>query len=424
MILQNQNVINNQNKKIVIVGAGPAGATASLFLSKEKIPHIILDKDVFPRDKICGDALSGKVLPVFKKLDPTIIDELNQFENALGSWGIMFAAPNGKSIDIPFRATTSPLTRPPGFISKRIDFDNFLVKRIDNNYADFLQGVKVEKAERINGEIKLTCKNVHDNSTSEIQTPLIIAADGAHSICNKLLNDEHKMHPEHNCGGVRAYYRNVEGMHQQNFIELHFIKELLPGYFWIFPLPNGYANVGAGMLTKSISKKKVNLKEAMLKAIAGNPTINHRFKNAELAGKISGWGLPLGSKKRKISGDNILLCGDAASMIDPFSGEGISNAMYCGMRAAERAQESLKENNFSASYLKQYDDIVYNRLWNELRLSHTLQKLCNYPSLFNFVVNKAEKNETFRQTISAMFDDLDLRAKFKQPSFYFKLLFG
>ncbi len=363
-------------------------------------------------------------MPVFKKLDPLLIDELNEFESALGSWGIMFAAPNGKSIDIPFRATTSPLSRPPGFISKRVDFDHFLVKKINSDYAQLLQGVKVEKTMRSKTGVVLSCKNIADNSTFELSAPLIIAADGAHSVCNKLMGNEHKMDASHNCGGVRAYYKNVTGMHNQNFIELHFIKELLPGYFWIFPLPNGYANVGAGMLTASLSKNKVNLKEAMLKAIAENPTLSHRFKNAELQGKIQGWGLPLGSKKRKISSDNIMLCGDAASMIDPFSGEGISNAMYCGMRAAERARLCLTENNFSAKYLSQYDDVVYNRLWNELRLSHTLQRLCNYPTLFNFVVNKAEKNETFRQTISAMFDDLDLRAKFKQPSFYFKLLFG
>jgi flavin-dependent dehydrogenase len=232
------------------------------------------------------------------------------------------------------------------------------------------------------------------------------------------------MQPEHYCGGIRAYYKNVSGMHAQNFIELHFINELLPGYFWIFPLPNGMANVGAGMLTKSISKKKVNLKEAMLNAIKDNSTIKNRFANAELIGKIEGWGLPLGSKKRKLSADNILLCGDAASLIDPFSGEGISNAMYSGMRAAEKAEAALQQNNFSAPSLKEYDDIVYNRLWNELRLSHTLQKLCNYPRLFNFVVNKANKNKTVSETISSMFDDVDLRKKFRQPSFYFKLLFG
>lgn len=408
------------NENIVIIGAGPAGATASLFLSKAKIKHTIFDKAIFPRDKICGDALSGKVLPVLKKLNPELIPQLLVHNNnCTHSNGILFAAPNGKSLEVPFKPVTSTLTHSPGFVSKRIDFDKSLIDLFDSNYCDFKQGVEIKKAERINNKIRLEAK-----SGEVYETKLILACDGSHSIANKILGNEHKMQPEHYCGGIRAYYKNVEGMHTQNFIELHFLKELLPGYFWIFPLPNGMANVGAGMLTKSISKRKVNLKEAMLSAIQNNPTIKHRFKNAAMEGKIDGWGLPLGSRKRKISADNILLCGDAASMIDPFSGEGISNAMYCGMRAAEMATEALSANNYSADFLKSYDGVVYNRLWTELKLSYTLQKLCNYPSLFNFVVNKANKNQTFRETISCMFDDLDLRAKFKQPSFYLKLLFG
>lgn len=162
----------------------------------------------------------------------------------------------------------------------------------------------------------------------------------------------------------------------------------------------------------------------MLLAIKNNPSIKDRFKDANIIGNIDGWGLPLGSKKRKLSGNRIILCGDAASMIDPFSGEGISNAMYCGMRAAEVSRDAINSSNYTDDFLSGYDQFVYNRLWNELKLSHTLQKLCNYPSLFNFVVNKASKNETFRQTISCMFDDIDLREKLRKPSFYFKMLFG
>src|SRR5207342_3032720 len=137
-----------------------------------------------------------------------------------------------------------------------------------------------------------------------------IVADGDRSVIAKKYGGK-TVEPDHYCGGIRAYYKNVSGMHKQNFIELHFLKELLPGYFWIFPLADGSANVGAGMLSKSLSKKKVNLRDAMLKVIAENPTIKDRFKDATLEGKILGWGLPLGSKKRKVSGNNFMLTGDA-----------------------------------------------------------------------------------------------------------------
>ena len=415
----------HETSNIIILGAGPAGATASLFLSKAKVKHTVIDKAIFPRDKICGDALSGKVVTVLKKLNPDLIPQLlGNNVNCVGSHGILFVAPNGKSLAVPFKPSAFAINQAAGYVSKRMDFDFSLVKLLDPRYCSFIQGTEIKKIERSEYGLTLQALDAETKSLKEFQTPLLIACDGAHSVANRLFDNEHKLDREHFSAGIRAYYKNVSGMHDQNFVELHFLADMLPGYFWIFPLPNGMANVGVGMLGKTISKKKVNLKEAMLQAIRTNPTIKHRFANAELVGNLEGWGLPLGSKKRKIADDHIMLCGDAASLIDPFSGEGISNAMYTGMRAAEKALEGLVVNNFSKDFLTGYQALVYSRLWTELQLSHTLQKLCSYPALFNFVINKASKNQAFRETFSCMFDDLDLRGKFKQPSFYFKLLFG
>jgi flavin-dependent dehydrogenase len=184
------------------------------------------------------------------------------------------------------------------------------------------------------------------------------------------------------------------------------------------------ANVGAGILSETASKKKVNLKADMLRAIENNPKIKERFAGAKLHGKIEGWGLPLGSKKRSISGNNFLLTGDAGGLIDPFTGEGIGNALYSGMLAAKHIEQCIKENKFDATFNKAYDQSFYSRQWDELKLSHTLQKVCKYPWLFNFMVNKANKNKTLRETISCMFEDLDMRAKLRNPLFYFKLLFN
>jgi geranylgeranyl reductase family protein len=406
---------------IVIIGAGPAGCSTSLFLARNKIPHTLIDKALFPRDKVCGDALSGKVVYVMKQLNEQMIYDYNQNGNQfLPSWGVKFVAPNGKSIDIPFKNDISTETHAPGFISKRIDFDASLFNRLDRNYAQVFDGTELINVEKTNNGITLQLKN----NTEEFEikdVKMLIGAEGDRSIVAKKLSNIKKEH-DHYCAGIRAYYKGVTELHAQNFIELHFLEELLPGYFWIFPLPNGQANVGAGMLSSSVSAKKVNLKEDMLRAIANNPKIKHRFANANLVGKIQGWGLPLGSKKRVISGDNFLLTGDAASLIDPFTGEGIGNAMYSGMLAAAHIQNCITQNNFSAGFNHQYDIAFYDRQWDELKLSHTMQKLCKYPWLFNFVVNKANKNRALRETISCMFEDLDLRAKLRNPLFYAKLL--
>ena len=406
---------------IVIIGAGPAGCSTSLFLAKNKIPHTIIDKAIFPRDKVCGDALSGKVVYVMKQLNPEMIHDYNNNSNQfMPSWGVKFVAPNGKSIDIPFKSDVSKETHAPGFISKRIDFDASLFNKLDKNYANVLDGTELLDVIKTDDGITIQLKN--KTESFEIKNiKMLVGAEGDRSLVAKKLSDIKKEN-DHYCAGIRAYYEGVTELHHQNFIELHFLEELLPGYFWIFPLPNGQANVGAGMLSSSVSAKKVNLKEDMLRAIANNPKIKHRFANAKLVNNIQGWGLPLGSKKRVISGDNFLLTGDAASLIDPFTGEGIGNAMYSGMLAAAHIQNCITQNNFSAEFNHTYDNAFYDRQWDELKLSHTMQKLCKYPWLFNFVVNKANKNKALRETISCMFEDLDLRAKLRNPLFYVKLL--
>jgi menaquinone-9 beta-reductase len=214
----------------------------------------------------------------------------------------------------------------------------------------------------------------------------------------------------------------VSRLDDDNFIELHFLKHLLPGYFWIFPLPDGSANVGLGMRSDKVSKKKINLKKELLNIINHHPEIKKRFQFAVPQDEIRGFGLPLGSKKRNISGSNYLLTGDAASLIDPFTGEGIGNAMLSGIIAARHTVECFAENNFSAPFNKKYDAAVYDRLSNELNLSRTMQQLATFPRLFNFVVNKAAHNQTLKQTISAMFENISLRHKLSQPSFYINLL--
>ena len=93
------------------------------------------------------------------------------------------------------------------------------------------------------------------------------------------------------------------------------------------------------------------------------------------------------------------------------------------MLAAAAIKEAVAQNNFTAAFLTaNYDDVVYKRLGEELKLSTTLQRLCQYQWLFNFVVNKARKSASLSHTISSMFTDMDLRGQLSKPSFYWKIL--
>lgn len=405
---------------VLVAGAGPAGATTSVFLAKEQVKHIIIDKSTFPRDKICGDAMSGKTVGMLNRITPDWQRYfLENKSKAVVSSGLQFIAPDNTSLGIPFQLKNSDTKNPPGFVSRRIDFDQSLVNLIDDGFATFLPNTAIVDIEYIkNG---MLVKVIEKGEEKIIFTKMIVGAEGRGSMVAKKLA-HHAVEQKHYSAGVRAYYRNVSGMHPENYIELHFLKEMQPGYFWIFPLPDGTANVGVGMLSSAVSAKKVNLKQLMLDVIEKHPVIKQRFAGATPEGKIEGWGLPLGSKKRKLSGKGFLLVGDAGSLIDPFTGEGIGNAMVSGLVAARIIKRAVQENNFSGNFLQQYDKELYNKLWAELKLSHYLQILSSKPRLFNFVIGKASRSKELRDTISCMFENVDIRKKLTNPLFYLRIL--
>jgi geranylgeranyl reductase family protein len=401
------------------VGAGPGGAVAAMFLGKAGIPCLLVDKAIFPRDKICGDALSGKVIEVLKKLKPSIISELMKKEIQIASYGVKFIAPNLKELIIPIINDTRNQGEPLGFVSRRADFDNFLIQQAKEfNSIDLLQGCTIDSyIQKENGWI-LTSKD----KDIEIEARLLIIADGAHSYFARHIAGI-KVEPSHFCAGIRSYYRGIADMNPSNFIELYFLREFLPGYFWIIPLPNGFANVGVGMRSDHLSAKKINLKKKMIEIILKYPTLRKRFENAEPIEEVKGFGLPLGSKSRKISGYHFMLIGDAASLIDPFTGEGIGNAMVSGMLAAERAVKCISQNNFSNSYLEGYDEKVNRALWNGMCISSRLQKLAKYPWLFNLIVGRGNRSKLLAETISYIFVDSNMGKRLKNPMFYLKVLF-
>ncbi len=409
-------------RDICILGAGPGGASAALQFDNIGLPCTLVDKAMFPRDKICGDALSGKVSSILNRIDPNIIGGFQKEKQLqVDSWGIRFTAPNLKSLDVPFKLNFNrDEDSAPGFISKRLDFDNYLVEQVKKRkQIEFFEGTEMTDFEEHKDYIILTSK---DKSLS-IKTKILLVADGAHSRFAR----HHagiEMELNHHSAGLRAYYKGVKQMDENNFIELIFLKELLPGYFWIFPLPNGHANVGLGMLSKTVSKKRLNLKQIMMELIETHPYLKHRFEDAEMVDKIRGYGLPLGSKKRSISGNRYMLLGDAGSLIDPFSGEGIGNALYCGFYAANHAKKCFDANNFSADFMKGYDKDIQRVMGQELSLSRKMQLALRFPWLFNLVVNVAARNRRLSETLTAMFMDMNLREELVKPSFYFKLIFN
>ncbi|MDN5200922.1 geranylgeranyl reductase family protein [Fulvivirgaceae bacterium BMA10] len=402
------------NFDVIIVGAGPAGTTCALNLAPTGLKIALLDKAKFPRDKICGDALSGNVTFELNKLPTTTLKQFNSFKPKKGVQGIRFFAPNNQYIDVPF-PNHKKYTELPGYVVRRYDFDNFLLEELKKHpNVKIWEGFKPENLQVTDDEVQIT------NGQHSLKAQFIVGADGAHSFVAKAL-DRFEVDKKHYAAGIRVYYENVDGFHHQGAVELHFQADLAPGYFWIFPLTDNMANVGLAVSSDQGGQRQFNLKSKLDEIIRNHPNVAPRFKNAKALETVKGFGLPLGSKKRSLSGDRFLLVGDAASLIDPLTGEGIGNAMISGRLAAEHIMNGFKERNFSSVFNLRYDELIYEKLGAELQLSSKMKKLFKHPRLLNFIAKKAKKNVALQEVLTGMFDDLNLKKKLGDPLFYWRL---
>lgn len=344
---------------VAIIGAGPAGSTCALALRGKGLKVALLDKHQFPRDKVCGDAIPAMCGRILQEIDPKYRLALDAFPKKSNTRSCLVVGPGGGRFEYHFKTG--------GWCSPRLDFDNLLLNFVlEDGQTHFLPGNAVETIKRHEAIWEVGFGN------EKIQAKLIVGADGANGICAKKLSGQ-QLDADHHCAAVRQYFQRIKGI-EDGRMEIHLVKDYLPGYFWIFPVGEGRCNVGFGMMRKDVAKRKISLRNALPELIGSTPSLRERFEGAMAEGSVQGFGLPMGSRKVPMSGDGFLLCGDAAALVEPATGEGIGNAMFSGWSAAQVVQESLKMNDFSAEFLKRHDEQVYGKLWKGMHQKHLAQK--------------------------------------------------
>jgi menaquinone-9 beta-reductase len=406
--------VDKNNFDVVIVGAGPAGSCCAIKLAGSGLRVALVDKASFPRDKICGDALNIDVVNQLAYMDEKLSDAFAKIAGKTASYGINVFSDKYDSFAIPLYHNK---LKSCGYVMKRYEFDNFLYQ-----YAKAQPGIEcfencmVQHIEEAGSSVTITA------GAMQLQAKMLVGADGAHSIIAKKLAKQ-KVEKEHYSAGLRQYYKGVTGFHNDNLIELHFLKEIAPGYFWMFPMPGGGANIGIGMNSAEVAKKKLNLRKIMHTLITEHPQIKERFRNATALETVKGYGLPLGGKKRALSGDNFLLVGDAAALIDPLSGEGIGNAVRSGRIAAQHISGCFANNDFSASYNRAYDKLIYEKMWHEFRISRLLMRVASRPWLTRLIIRKANSVSFIRHQLIDALGSLEKRGSLlRRPGFYLSLL--
>ncbi|MFA5862892.1 MAG: FAD-dependent monooxygenase, partial [Candidatus Thermoplasmatota archaeon] len=280
---------------VIVVGGGPGGATCATFLAKDGLRVLLLDKARFPRDKVCGDAISGKSATVLREMG---IDPLVEAQPHAIAEGVVFSGTRGDVVRIPFPKDVDPsgiknskkynyVTS--GYVARRLVFDDVLFQHAKSQKTvDTIEDLDVVDVIQEDGRIV----GVRAKDGRAFRGRFIVGADGAMSVVAQKVGVFERDH-DHWIGAFRAYFEGVTGM--TNDIEIHFVEGLIPGYFWIFPLDNGLANVGAGMIESDLQAqgkdgKKKQLVEESYRIMREHPMFKDRFANAkEVAGSRRGW---------------------------------------------------------------------------------------------------------------------------------------
>jgi geranylgeranyl reductase family protein len=363
---------------VAIIGAGPAGTACALALRHSGLRVVLLDKARFPRDKVCGDAIPGQALKAIHQLDPEFHATLMALRPRDDVQQSRLVAPNGESLWMEWKL--------PSFNCPRQVFDAEMLALVrSHSKTEVLENTSLR-------ELRIQADHVwlQPSQGAPIHCQLVIGCDGAHSVVKRRLLPEPRLARDHHCAGVRAYFTDIAGA-KSGITEYFFTRDYLQGYCWIFPVGDGVYNVGLGMLAETVARHKVDLKQTMMHLLDTLPALAGRFTKARQLGPIQGFGLPLGGGRRQaVSGPRFMLCGDAASLVDPIQGHGIDTAIQSGMLAAAQAQRCFERKDFSARQLAGYDRLVQARIEPKLARSYRLMRfLSNKPWLVNAGVRLA-----------------------------------
>ncbi|HZI03199.1 MAG TPA: NAD(P)/FAD-dependent oxidoreductase, partial [Archangium sp.] len=196
----------------------------------------------------------------------------------------------------------------------------------------------------------------------------------------------------------RAYYENVRLSHPRSFA-FFWEKELLPAYGWIFPLPDGRANVGLGMRADQLDTSETKL-PALMEKFCASPRVAAELAGARRVGKVKGHHLPYGSFSRHTQFDRALLLGDAAGFVNPLTGEGIEFALESGAFAAEAVAEAAASGDFSTRGLGGYARRWETRFRTAFHLNRRLMWAFERPWLLDRVFRTANRSASVRAELS------------------------
>lgn len=342
---------------VLVIGAGPAGSTAARFAAKGGAEVILMDKkSEIGAPKRCAEGISKQT---FQKLDL----EMDPHWVTREIEGVRLVAPDGTDVWI-----TNDIVELPeaGYILERKVFDKHMAMEAGREGAEIKIKTQAKGLKREDdGTFTVTCESMGE--TFDINAKIIIGADGPESHVAKWAGLKAYTKPKHMESGIQFEMCNAK-MQRSDVLEFYFGSVAPGGYFWLFPKGDDIVNAGLAIIPDFAGDKSAY--EYLVDAVDNC----YATKDAQ-AVELNVGGDPVGGLVKEMYGDNILLCGDAASQVNPLTGGGITSGMMGGRFAGEVAAEAIKAGDYSKKFLKKYAKMVDDEMGHDME---KYSKVCDY----------------------------------------------
>ncbi len=374
---------------VIVVGAGPSGATTAYYLAQAGLDVLLLEKARFPREKVCGDGLTPRAVKALIAMGVDVGPDSGWLRNK----GLRVIGAG-----LRLEMTWPELGSYPGYglVRTRAALDETLARRAQAAGAKLLEGVTVtgpvlDDSGNVAGVAARTGSADDDPERSgapavTYRSRVVVAADGNSSRLSVAMGLRKR--DDRPLGvAVRTYYRSPrhDDDYLESWLDLWDGDRLLPGYGWIFGMGDGTSNVGLGLLNTSAAFGNTDYR-ALLKRWLRSMPEEWGYTEENRTEPVRGAALPMGFNRTPHYYRGLLLAGDAGGMVNPFNGEGIAYAMESGEILAGTIVQALARTTREQTerVLLGYPQALQDAYGGYYTLGRVFVQLIGRPKLMRF----------------------------------------
>ena len=391
-----------------MVGGGPAGSTTALLLARLGHSVLLLDKATFPRHKACSEYANAGAVQV--------LSEIGLLDDALAAGAhrlteMRVHSPEGRQFAAQFERASAGRH---AIGLSRYRLDAMLLEAARAAGVTVLERAHVRKVELQPGA-PACVEASYGGSTVRLHAPMIVGADGHHSCVTRSLGlDQSRRWPRR--VGLVAHYRQVAGNDHGG--DLYVTSD---GYAGLAPLEAGLTNIALVIPESAVKQRSGSIDALFETRLAAIPEMSQRLEGAVRVGDVRGVGR-LGHRVRRAAGDGYVLVGDAAAFLDPFTGDGIYEALRGAQLAAPVISHALHAGDVSARALEPYRTERRRVFTMKRQVCWVVQGFVHSPAAMNYVTRRLERRDVVGLELAATLGNFRPAHKALTPRFLARLL--